>query len=164
MQRAFMTKSAYEWEKVFGDAKIPLQAHRTHREFLNSPHALQSKLIVEVETEKYGTMRQVGKQYWLEDAAKGTQDPCPTPPPPAKHPGTPFLQGIKILDMSNVIAGPTIGAYLARFGAEVIKLDHVEPTYDALVAVLMGIPANRGKKSLLLDVKKGDARAVTIKL
>ena len=56
----------------------------------------QSKLIVEVETEKYGTMRQVGKQYWLEDAAKGTQGPSPTPPPPAKHPGTPFLQGIKV--------------------------------------------------------------------
>ena len=35
------------------------------------------------------------------------------------------LQGIKVLDLSHVIAGPTASHYLALEGAEVIK---VEPT------------------------------------
>ncbi|WP_370637169.1 CoA transferase [Phyllobacterium chamaecytisi] len=39
-----------------------------------------------------------------------------------------WLDGIRILDLSNVLAGPHSTSYLARFGAEVIKLDPVKPT------------------------------------
>jgi len=162
MTRAFASKPAFVWEEIFGKHKIPVAAHRTSREFVNSEHAVKSKLTVTVNHPTYGPMRQKGKYIWLEDGTKCTRVPSPTVE--ASHPGTPFLQGVKVLDMSNVIAGPTIGSYLSRFGAEVIKLDHVDPTYDALVAVLMGIPANRGKRSMLVDLKKGDARGVFEKL
>lgn len=39
-----------------------------------------------------------------------------TPPPP--------LSGIRVLDLSNLFAGPVIGMYLGDFGAEVIKVEH----------------------------------------
>ena len=67
MSAAFKTKAAFEWEALFGAAKVPVGAHRTAREFLNSEHALSSELTVEVETEKYGTMRQKGKCFWLRE-------------------------------------------------------------------------------------------------
>ena len=40
------------------------------------------------------------------------------------------LQGLKVLDLCLILAGPTCGRTLAEFGAEVIKIDDPERPYD----------------------------------
>lgn len=70
------------------------------------------------------------------------------------------LSGIKVLDLSRVLAGPYCTALLADLGAEVIKLEppagddyrHVGPFKDGESALFT--LNNRGKKSLALDLKK----------
>ena len=59
-----------------------------------------------------------------------------------------------VLDFCNVIAGPAIGGNLARYGADVIKIDPTKTFYDPYITILLGIPHNRGKRSMLLDIRK----------
>ncbi|MBL8378720.1 MAG: CoA transferase [Burkholderiales bacterium] len=75
------------------------------------------------------------------------------------------LAGIRVIDLSHVIAGPTASHYLALQGAEVIKVENPW-TGDILrhgvrdrldTAITVGFAAiNGGKKSLAIDLK--DAR------
>ncbi|MFC5384992.1 CaiB/BaiF CoA transferase family protein [Aquamicrobium segne] len=70
------------------------------------------------------------------------------------------LRGIKVLDLSRVLAGPYCTALLADLGAEIIKLEppagddyrHVGPFKERESALFT--LNNRGKKSLALDLKK----------
>ncbi|MDQ7263247.1 CoA transferase [Paracoccus sp. PS-1] len=69
------------------------------------------------------------------------------------------LQGIKVLDLSRVLAGPYCTALLADLGAEIIKLEppagddyrHIGPFKDGESALFT--LNNRGKQSLVLDLK-----------
>ena len=76
------------------------------------------------------------------------------------------LAGIKVLDLSRVLAGPYCTALLADLGAEVIKLEppagddyrHIGPFRDGESALFT--LNNRGKKSLVLDLKDPDDQAI----
>src|SRR5690554_8238904 len=37
-----------------------------------------------------------------------------------------IFQNIKIIDLSTVLAGPSVGSFFAELGAEVIKIEHPE--------------------------------------
>lgn len=75
-----------------------------------------------------------------------------------------WLQGIKVLDLTNVIAGPTVAATMSRFGAEVISIDPVEPSMDPWNTIVFGMHANQGKRSLLMDLKSPASRPILDKL
>lgn len=66
------------------------------------------------------------------------------------------LAGIRVIEMSHMVMGPSTGMFLGFLGAEVIK---VEPPGGDKTRNLTGMGAgffptfNRGKKSVVLDVK-----------
>src|SRR3984893_10227886 len=78
-----------------------------------------------------------------------------------------MLEGYRILDFTQVLAGPTTTRYLAEMGAEVVKVEFA-PNGD----IARGVPyirdersayyvqQNRGKKSLCLDLKSPEAAAI----
>jgi crotonobetainyl-CoA:carnitine CoA-transferase CaiB-like acyl-CoA transferase len=78
------------------------------------------------------------------------------------------LAGVRVLDLSRLFAGNLLTQILADFGAEVIKLE--PPEGDTLrgwrtegIEVHWKVYA-RGKKSLCLDFKSGEARDVALRL
>ncbi len=185
MAEAFLTKDSDEWERLFGEAGAPGAAHRTTLEWLRSVHPREAGLLIDVGDPEYGHMVQPGPIAWLKGslplagsayqrpAADGAATLWKTPPADpdqstsiaASTPlNAPWLEGITILDMTNVIAGPTIAGTLARFGARVIKIDAVRPTFDPWNTIVMGIYSNRGKESVLLDVKSAAGREALARL
>ena len=184
MKAAFLSRPAHEWEQLFGEAKAPATAQRTSREWLSDPHALACGLILEVPDPRYGAMRQMGNLAWLApDGENMNKQPGPEPdsahdrldellsePPRPAAPGenrtgqAGWLDGLRVLDLSNVIAGPTIGSTLARFGAEVTLVQPVSPSVDPWNTVVFGLHAQRGKKSVLLNLRSDDGRAALGKL
>ncbi len=86
------------------------------------------------------------------------------PPPP--------LSGVRVLDLSRVLAGPFAAQILAAFGADVVK---VEPPGDPDTTRSIGrevapsisayfLAANASKRAVAIDLKVKDGRAVLLDL
>lgn len=81
------------------------------------------------------------------------------------------LAGIRVLDMSKVLAGPMCGQYLADLGASVIKVEPCDggddtrgwpPIIGEDGAVFLS--ANRNKRSIAVDLKTAAGREVVMRL
>ena len=87
---------------------------------------------------------------------------APAWPTPTGAPTLP-LAGVRVLDFSWVIAGPTSTQYLASFGAEVIKIEspsRPDPGRRTALHDVLG----RSKLNLGLDLKAPGAREVVLDL
>ena len=77
---------------------------------------------------------------------------------------TASLKGIRVLEMSQIMAGPTCGLLLADLGAEVIKIEKTptgDDTRNFLPPDINGEAAafmmmNRNKKGIALNLKDKD--------
>ncbi|MEI6467936.1 MAG: CaiB/BaiF CoA-transferase family protein [Betaproteobacteria bacterium] len=83
------------------------------------------------------------------------------------------LNGIRVLDLSRVLAGPLCTQYMGDMGAEVIKIENLGHGDDMRVwppirnspenDVAVGSPflsVNRNKRSIALDIKSNDGQAI----
>nr|WP_268967887.1 CoA transferase [Veronia nyctiphanis] len=173
MKREFVKRTSDEWGQLFGINGIPGAPHRTTKEWVNSEHCNDSGLVVGINDPEFGEMRVPGPLVWFEHQAEKTTEvrarqhvsytdaiasfclnnqqknrpQSDVSIPAARDPNLGWLSGVRILDLTNVIAGPHSAAFLARFGAEVIKLDPTKPMYDPLIGVLFSIQSNIAKKA-----------------
>ena len=189
MKKAFLQKTSEEWGVIFGEGQIPGAPHRTTQEWVNNEYSNESGLIVEVTDPEFGTMKQPGPIAWLENEAEAMLTPKPRKDVSyddalaelrlcAKSHGSSRPQGqdiqaasgegwlkdLRILDLTNVIAGPHSTAFLARFGAKVTKLDPVTPLYDPLIGTLFTFQTGVGKQSALVDINTVEGREIFNKL
>jgi len=82
------------------------------------------------------------------------------------------LDGIKVLDLSKVLAGPLCAQYLGDLGAEVIKVEAVGqgdetrgwPPFPALGLGTVFLSANRNKRSIAINMKSDKGRKLVHEL
>jgi CoA:oxalate CoA-transferase len=83
-----------------------------------------------------------------------------------------IFEGIRVLDLTNNLAGPIAAAMMADFGAEVIKVEkpvygddsRAWPVQIGVSTSSLFVQANRGKKSIVLDFKKKSDMEILRKL
>ena len=117
-------------------------------------------------------------ETWLPGRAAAS--PIPRARPVA---GAPDLSGLRVLDLSWVWAGPMVGSMLADLGADVIKVEHEKRLDNMRLRGKLpsAIPdshkdidpretdplfhnVNRGKRSLLLDMRHPEGAEVFLRL
>ena len=84
--------------------------------------------------------------------------------------GKGLLSGLRVLEAASMIMVPSVGAALADFGAQVIKLEPIEGDLNRRGHQIPGMPVhdyeycflpdNRGKRSLAMDLKAPEARGI----
>lgn len=85
------------------------------------------------------------------------------------------LAGLRVLELASVLAGPSVGAFLAEMGADVVKVENPrggdttrgwklagENAPDGRCAYFCSV--NWGKRSLTLDLKEADQQATLHRL
>ena len=179
MRESLKAKPAGEWQRLINEAGVPCALHRSAADWLDASETDAAELTIETEHENFGKVRQFGTQVSLSDTPEF--DPTPAREADvdqildswersfASRRMTDFshdcgqravLEGIRVLDLSNVLAGPACARTLAEYGADVIKIDTMHPYFGTRVYNWFPIEVSPGKRSLLLDVKRGHGREI----
>ncbi|MEG3585794.1 MAG: CoA transferase [Actinomycetota bacterium] len=83
-----------------------------------------------------------------------------------------ILEGIRVIDMTQYLAGPTVTRMMAEMGADIIKIEQApggDPSRHYAIINDAGrsgyfVQQNRGKKSLCLDFDHPDGKDILLKL
>lgn len=167
LQRIFLERPAAEWERVLG-RELCCIVVRTVEEWLGEAAANGMPDAAELIDPVLGPLtgpgpgvtlsgrpavlrpRVVGDEAWR--AALGRWEAAPRPgpdqvPPLPADPGAP-LAGLRVVDLSRVIAGPCAARLLAELGADVLSIQSRSELDWALSFHLI---FNAGKRSVTLD-------------
>jgi crotonobetainyl-CoA:carnitine CoA-transferase CaiB-like acyl-CoA transferase len=83
-------------------------------------------------------------------------------------PGAPPLAGVRVLDLTRYLAGPFCTMLLADYGADVVKVEAREGREfrppGAKRDNYFFLSANRGKRSITLDIRSDEGRALVLRL
>jgi crotonobetainyl-CoA:carnitine CoA-transferase CaiB-like acyl-CoA transferase len=177
------TRTAKEWEDIIAEIGSEGVICHTSAEWLKHPQALESKIIADYDDPELGRFRGPGINARLSltpgsvrtpraktdvHRAEILQELASFESPSHAQRGRvgeradvlrSALQGVKVIDLCIILAGPTCGRTLAEFGADVIKIDSPHTK-----TVLRHNDINRAKRSVLIDLKKKEGLEIFWKL
>jgi crotonobetainyl-CoA:carnitine CoA-transferase CaiB-like acyl-CoA transferase len=167
------TRPAREWEVLGNSCGAAIGMVRSAKEWMATPHAHAVGTIVELRDPVFGATRMPGRLVRFDGESSADLRPREVPHSASRAAGwtkrsqpqpsqTRFsrtrarrtvasggdlpLSGIRVIDLTSVLAGPTAGRLLAELGADVIKVSRPQK------AVTSHEYLNRGKRTILLDV------------
>ena len=169
---AFKQRTAAEWEERIARHGGAGAVCRAPQEWAAEPHAAASQIVVG----EPGGSRRAGPAVRVVPApsvgdavdtapvgrAVAAGHHWPGRPDPERDDGqAPLpLTGIRVVDLSIILAGPTCGRLLAELGADVIKIDPPGRATLPYVSPWGWLDVNRSKRSVLLDLSRPAARDV----
>jgi len=169
-----LTRSAAEWAKMFEEADVPFAPARHAQEGLEDPQVIHNKMVQRFADPQLGEVVQMGTPIHFTKTEAAPQGPraaavgaVPDLPPKAAASATPAagaeqdpppLAGIRVLEITNLIAGPTSGRLLADLGADVIKLEPPAGDLSRPIGRTYFYNLNFNKRSVCFDAGKPGAK------
>ena len=179
-------KTLDEWMDIFINqtSDVAAEPFTTAQGGIDHPQIVHNGQVVEVDDPVVGRMRQIGSLVTMSSYAGGPQGPAPEPGqhtqevlvrldeagkratkfssgPLPKHP----LEGITVLNLSTVIAGPLACCMLAELGARVIRIEPLEGESGRQNQNGIGVHRTMaGNEGLCLDLKTAEGQEIIHKL
>lgn len=180
---ALVTQPYAHWAKCFEDADVPYALARTTEEGLNDPQVQANGMVETLTDPEVGPLAQMGVPIQLSRTPGRIQGPRTLPSTsssdlpenvatPAAALSTPLLEtafslpleGIRVLEITNLIAGPIAGRLLADLGADVIKVEPHAGDISRPLGRTYFFNVNVNKRSLCLNTRAPDGKIVAQKV
>jgi crotonobetainyl-CoA:carnitine CoA-transferase CaiB-like acyl-CoA transferase len=148
----FASRPAQAWEDLGGEIGVPIIKCRSTAEWAATDHARTAGIVREVDG-----LLQPGAPIRMGHATDGSAESRELRLQSGRA-----LAGLRVLDLTQVLAGPTAGRTLAEFGADVIKVNnpHEEGAGIHFSRHRYHTDVNRGKRSILLDLKTAHGQSL----
>ncbi len=178
---AVKTRPYPEWAKIFEEADVPFAQARLTENSMDDPQVAANNMVVTLQDPEVGPLTQMGVHLQLSETPGQVKGPrhLPTNPPgqlpdgltdvastssAAAGPFDPPLKGIRILEITNLIAGPTAGRLLADLGADVIKLEPLTGDLSRPIGRTYFYNVNAHKRSVSVDTRTPEGKEFVQKL
>ena len=145
------------------DAHVPAFPLATPGDLLESPQLLHRGFFTEFQHPTAGMLRRPGVSYTVRRSSNGKSAAASVKPPRIITPYGGPLSGVRVLDLSWVIAGPTCTRYLAALGADVIKVEtsgRADPGRASALHAILG----KSKRAITLNLKQPEALEIAHRL
>jgi crotonobetainyl-CoA:carnitine CoA-transferase CaiB-like acyl-CoA transferase len=171
---AFKQRTAAEWEERIARHGGAGAICRTQQEWADEPHAAAAQIVLAGEP---GGSRRAGPAVRVLPASSASAASAASQAADAGHRSprrqdsgpddgqAPLpLAGIRVVDLSIILAGPTCGRLLGELGADVVKVDPPGRATVPYVSPWGWLDVNRSKRSVLLDLGQPGACEVLWRL
>ena len=175
-RHVFLTRPSPEWLDDFWSHDIPAQPAAPFGAILADEQARLNDYVTRLDDPERGTMVQAGTPFSTQPPSRVTSaapglgrhtdevlgepraGPAARPTTARSDPVRSPLEGLRVLDLGNFLAGPLGPMLMADLGADVVK---VEATSGDQMRPIQRVFAScqRGKRGVALDLKSPEARS-----
>jgi len=182
-----ITRTAAQWISDFERLDIPFALSQTTDDGMSDLQVAHNEMIVRLQDPEVGAMDVMGSPIkmsatpstpkgprvgeaqpvadWKHLAAqRRTTSELPSSPPRTLGQNKLPLEGVRVLEITNLIAGPIAGRLLADIGADVIKLEPPTGDISRPIGRTYFYSINTAKRSIAVDTARDEGKAVVQRL
>jgi hypothetical protein len=152
VEQALQAWRAQDFEQAAARQGLVVAALRTHAQWQAHPQAaaVAGQPLFAIEY-----IAAPAIFHWASGQLASQKKRWSVPQQPAGAKAVSPLQGLRVLDLTRILAGPICGRALAAYGADVLLINapHL-PNIEAIA------DTSRGKRSALLDLRSAEGKAV----